>query len=86
VKATPLLIPPLHEYVAAPTPFNIIEFPVHTCALEGKELTVTTGKGFTITCTVAVFVHPAAFVPVTVYKVEAAGTKEIPLLTPPLHE
>jgi hypothetical protein len=35
--------------------------------------TVTVGKGFTVTVTVAVFVHPAAVVPVTVYVVVTVG-------------
>jgi len=38
-----------------------------------RELTVTTGNGFTVTVVVIEFDHPLALVPVTVYVVVLAG-------------
>ena len=48
-------------------------------------MAVTVGNALTVIVLVAVFVQPAAFVPVTVYVVVAVGTKLIPLVTPPVH-
>ena len=45
---------------------------------------VTIGKGFTVTVMFAVFAHPFASVPVTVYVVVAAGeTETLELLSEP---
>ena len=41
---------------------NVAEEPAHTLAL----FTLIVGKGFTVTTKVAVFIQPAALVPVTV--------------------
>jgi hypothetical protein len=43
------------------------------------------GMEFTVTVIVALFVHPLAPVPVTVYAVVAPGRKDAPLVIPPVH-
>ena len=45
---------------------------------------VTTGKAFTVIVLVAVFTHPFASVPVTVYVVVVVGAKAVPFVTPPV--
>jgi hypothetical protein len=57
--------------VEAPLAVSVVLLPVHIEGAEG--LIVTTGKGLTVTVTVAVLVQPAALVPVTVYVVVAVG-------------
>ena len=52
--------------------------------VEALALAVTVGNRLTEIVVVAVFVQPAALVPVTVYVVVVVGIKLIPLLTPPL--
>jgi hypothetical protein len=49
----------------------VVLFPLQMVAEAG--VTVITGFGFTVTVTVAVFLHPLASVPVTVYVVVAKG-------------
>jgi hypothetical protein len=59
--------------------------PLHTVSF-GTNVYPTIGKGFTVIFAVAVFVHPAALVPVTVYVEDANGKKIFPSITPPVHE
>lgn len=61
----------LHAYVEAPLAFNAVDCPAHIVGLAG--VTETTGNGFTLTVAVAVLVHPAALVPVTVYVIVLVG-------------
>ena len=61
-----------HEYVFAPDAVSVPAMPVHIVIGE----TEITGSGFTVTITDAVFTHPAAEVPVTVYVVVDAGLAE----------
>jgi hypothetical protein len=61
-----------HEYVLAPEAVNVPAIPVQIVIGE----TEITGSGLTVTITDAVFIHPAAEVPVTVYVVVAAGFAE----------
>ena len=53
-----------HEYVEAPLAVSDTELPVQILGADGVTLTV--GKGFTVTVTVAVFVQPLVAVPITV--------------------
>ena len=55
--------------MVAPLAVNVAATPAQTVAL----FTVTVGLGFTVTVATAVFVHPTAEVPVTVYEVVLAG-------------
>jgi hypothetical protein len=64
MKLTPFVIPPVHVYVAAPPPFVVTDVPAQIDA--ALAVAVTVGSVFTITVVVAVFVQPAALVPVTV--------------------
>jgi len=84
VKANPLVTPPVQLYdVAVPPPVNVTVLPLQTVVL-GLALAVTVGSGFTVIDILAVLVHPAASVPVTVYELEEAGVKANPLVTPPV--
>jgi hypothetical protein len=65
VNATPSVIPPVHVYVSAPPPIKVVVAPSQITELEIAA--VTTGKVFTVTLSIAVFVQPVkVFVPVTV--------------------
>ena len=55
-------VPGLQVYIDAPVAVSVAEEPTHRVA----ELTVTVGKGFTVTTKVAELTHPATLVPVTV--------------------
>jgi hypothetical protein len=57
-------------YVAAPEAFKVVDEPLQIATLEPP---LTTGNGFTVIVTVAVFTQPLEFVPVTVYVVVAVG-------------
>jgi hypothetical protein len=57
----------------APTPVNVAVCPAQMVG----ELTVTTGKGFTVMVFTAVLVHPLTLVPVTVYVVVTVGEIKI---------
>jgi ribosomal protein L21E len=82
IKLTPFVTPPLQAYVVAPPPFNVSDVPAQTD--EALGLAVTIGNRFTVIVFVAVFVQPAALVPVTVYVAVAVGIKLTPLVIPPL--
>jgi hypothetical protein len=60
----PVKLPGIQVYEVAPVAVNVAEPP--TQIAEADVLAATTGSGFTTTFTVAVPVHPAAVVPVTV--------------------
>ena len=60
-----------HEYVLAPLLVSVEVCPTQIAV--GDADAVTVGNGFTVTVTVAVFTHPAAEVPVTVYVVVTVG-------------
>jgi hypothetical protein len=82
VGATVILavLPPVFQlYVLAPLAVNTEVAPLHIAA--GLAVAVTNGNGFTVTLTVAVPVHPAVLVPVTVYVVVPVGDTvlELPL-------
>ena len=67
----------------APLAVNTEVAPLHIAA--GLAVAATDGNGFTVTLTVAVPVHPAVLVPVTVYVVVALGVTVLlaPLPNPP---
>lgn len=65
VNATPLVTPPVQLYDVAPPPVNVTGLPLQIL-VPGLALAVTLGGGFTVIDILAVFVHPAASVPVTV--------------------
>ena len=67
----------------APFAVNTDVAPLHIAA--GLADAVTVGNGFTVTLTVAVPVHPAVLVPVTVYVVVVLGVTVLlaPLPNPP---
>jgi hypothetical protein len=66
-------------------PPSAVMFPPLVAVEEVIDVAVTVGNAFTVMIVVAVFVQPAAFVPVTVYVVVAVGMKLTPFVTPPLH-
>ena len=61
----------LQAYIVPPVTVMLILPPVHITGAAG--FAVGEGKGFTVTVTAAVAVHPLASVPVTVYVVVATG-------------
>jgi hypothetical protein len=69
--------------VLAPLAVNTELAPLHIAA--GLAAAVTVGNGFTVTLTVAVPVHPAVLVPVTVYVVVELGVTVllVPVPNPP---
>ena len=83
VLLAPLPNPPDQLYVFAPLAVNTELAPLHIAA--GLAVAATDGNGFTVTLTVAVPVHPAVLVPVTVYAVVALGVIVLlaPLPNPP---
>jgi hypothetical protein len=64
VNEVPFVTPPVHTYVEAPPPFNVVVCPLQITEL--LALAVTTGIELTVTPCTAVFVQPAVLVPVTV--------------------
>jgi hypothetical protein len=82
VNATPFCTLLFHVYVLAPDPLKVTAVPAHTVWFEPA---LTVGKAFTVTVVCAVFVHPFAAVPVTVYVVVAFGVKATALVTPLFH-
>jgi hypothetical protein len=64
VNATPSVTPPVQEYVLAPVPFNVTEFPLQI--IEPVVVEETVGRGFTVTEYTAELVQPFAAVPTTV--------------------
>jgi len=83
VLLVPVPNPPDQLYVFAPLAVNSELAPLHTA--DGLAAAVTVGNGFTVTLTVAVPVHPAELVPVTVYVVVALGVTVllVPVPNPP---
>ena len=57
------LVDGVHEYVCAPLAVSVADCPLQ---MAGGGVTVTTGRGFTVTVTCAVAEHPLPSVPVTV--------------------
>ena len=68
----------------APPAVNTELAPLHIAA--GLADAVTDGNGFTVTLTVAVPVHPAPVVPVTVYVVVALGVTVMLAVLPPVFQ
>jgi len=68
--------------VFAPFAVNTDVAPLHIAA--GLAVAATDGNGFTVTLTVAVPVHPAVLVPVTVYVVVPVGDTVLELPLPKL--
>jgi hypothetical protein len=64
VNATPSVTPLLHVYDVAPPPLSVTCAPWQTD--DAVVFAAIVGSGFTVTVTVAVFVQPLEFVPVTV--------------------
>ena len=83
MKGVAFATPLVHEYVFAPEPIKVTGVPTHTLWLEPA---LTVGKGLTVTVTCAVFEHPLALVPVTVYVCVAKGVKVVPFTTPLFQE
>ena len=83
VLLAPVPNPPDQLYVLAPLAVNSELAPEHIAA--GLADADTVGNGFTVTVTVAVPVHPAVLVPVTVYVVVALGVTVLlaPVPNPP---
>jgi len=84
VLLAPLPNPPDQLYVFAPLAVNTDVAPLHIAA--GLAVAVTDGNGFTVTLTVAVPVHPAVFVPVTVYVVVPLGVTVMLAVLPPVFQ
>ena len=82
VLLAPLPNPPDQLYVFAPFAVNTDVAPLHIAA--GLAVAATDGNGFTVTLTVAVPVHPAVLVPVTVYVVVPVGDTVLELPLPKL--
>ncbi len=71
-------------YVFAPLAVNTELAPLHIA--DGLAEAVTDGNGFTVTLTVAVPVHPAVLVPVTVYVVVELGVTVMLAVLPPVFQ
>jgi hypothetical protein len=83
VTVMELPVPPvLQLYVEAPDAVSVELPPEHIVA--GDAVAVTVGGAFTVTVTVAVFVHPFASVPVTVYVAVDVGVTLMELVFCPL--
>jgi hypothetical protein len=82
VLLAPVPNPPDQLYVLAPLAVNTEVAPLHIAA--GLADAVTVGNGFTVTLIVAVPVHPAALVPVTVYVVVELGVTVMLAVLPPV--
>jgi len=79
------VLPPVFQlYVFAPLAVNTEVAPLHIAA--GLADALTDGNGFTVTLTVAVPVHPAVLVPVTVYVVVALGVTVMLAVLPPVFQ
>ena len=77
------VLPPVFQlYVFAPLAVSTEVAPLHIAA--GLAVALTDGNGFTVTLTVAVPVHPAVVVPVTVYVVVLVGDTVLELPVPRL--
>ena len=68
--------PGAHVYVEAPEALRVALLPLQIVE-EGETLMLTVGRKLTVTVLVAAFVHPSAFVPVTVYEVVVVGFIEM---------
>ena len=68
----------------APLAVNTELAPLHIA--DGLAETLTVGKEFTVTLTVAVPVHPAVLVPVTEYVVVALGVTVMLAVLPPVFQ
>ena len=66
----------------APLAVNVVLCPEHIVSSDAEAVTV--GNAFTVTLTVAVPVHPAVLVPVTVYVVLLVGDTVLELPVPRL--
>jgi hypothetical protein len=79
----PVNDPGIHRYESAPDAESVM---VSVTQKLPPGETTTTGRGFTVKLTVAVFEHPEKLVPVTVYVAEEIAVKPIPSEIPPVHE
>jgi hypothetical protein len=69
-NAVPLVTPPVQEYVLAPVAASVMFTPWQTV---WSTPPFTIGRGFTVTTTASVAVHPKGLVAVTVYVVVEDG-------------
>ena len=82
MNGTLFVLPPVQVYETPPVPFKVTAVPLQT-VVAGDAVEETVGNGFTVMVVLAVFVHPAPFVPVTIYVAVDEATKGTLFEIPP---